>query len=289
MPADDKKTTQVNATRVNQQPSPSTALAPAEANVLYEGYATLDPTWQQPKAVSDDNVRLMVAYAASVGATPAVLFNWTVQGGYFNRGYRVDFFLSTEGFARLTDNTPLDQLQHGKCIHSATGDGDFTATVGEGQSFFTALLVSKKPTGLIGRYIGEKRKQWLGSYVHTAAMVQFTVNVPSLKTGLSRIIDQNRLTAEVRQNVTARVELAALAGELDLNWHSNRYANDVSRQVTERLVAWTAIERVFRERRAQIENDSTLSATERLRCLRELEDIRQSELRLRQFAVRDPK
>jgi hypothetical protein len=282
------KTTQVTAKRAGPS-SQELALAPAEANLLYEGYATLDPTWQQTQAAVDAKNRLSVGYSVSSGATPALCINWIVEDGWYRKGYRVDFFLSVEGFPALTNNTPLDQLNYGRCIYSANSDDMFTTPLGEGSSYLTALLVSKKPTGIVGRYIGEKRKQWLGSYVSVPAMVQFTVNVPSLKVGLSRIIDQNRLTKEVRDNVTARVELAAIAGELDLDWHSTRYGNDVSRQIKERLIAWEKIDSIYREQRKRVEENEQLSASDKHRLLNELELLRKSDLGLRQYPVRDAK
>jgi hypothetical protein len=194
-------------------------------------------------------------------------------------------FISQSGFASMSTLTPVEQLDHGRCIHESHRSDHTHVPLGEGQSFFTVLLIGKKPVGVLDRYVAKKRQQWTGSPIHVAAVIRFSVAVPSLRLANDRIAQQTKYNKSVVENIAARVEVASASGELDTDWYAARHEADVRRETAEHLATWRGIEAAFAEERMRIEQDASMTPGHKQQMLATLHALRLSRLRMRQLPV----
>lgn len=280
---------QVRAIRTARRPEIQAESMPVPASIsqLYQRQASLDPHWCDPKVERDLKGRLLVSHAVSLGAAPMLEVTWKANPSWYERGYRVELFISMTGFAAMSNLTPLEQLDHGRCIGEAHGNDRMTVALNEGTSFLTVLLVSKRPTGMVGRWIASKRQQLTGSPVTVAAIVRFVIDVPSLKLANERIMQQTMLNENVVKNIAARVQLTSASGELDTDWYAARHENDVRRQTMELLATWRGIESAIAAERERIASDASLSGGKRAQMLAILDNLRLSKLRMHQVPVPD--
>jgi hypothetical protein len=277
----------VQAVRIDLRNAVRSESIPTPASIakLYQQQASLDPGWQEEGLEYDTRNRLAVTHSISMGPSPMLNIAWQANTHWFARGYRIEMFLSTQGFAGMSNLTPVEQLDHGRCVGEAHENGNKHLSLGEGQSFITVILISKKPEGIIGRYVASTRQKWTGSPVHVAAIVRFEVDVPSLRLANDRIAQQTQFNENVVKNISTRVQVASASGELDNDWYTDRHEADVRRQTKELLATWRGVESACAEERARIESDPTMSNAQRLQALVILDRLRQSILNLRQVPV----
>lgn len=262
---------------------------PSSISHLYQKQTSLDPAWQDQHTRRDTNNILTVTHSLSLGASPMLHLAWQADDAWYRKGYRVEMFHGTTGFANLSTLTPLEQLNHGSCVGESHENGHTVLPLNEGQSFMTLLLISQKPEGVIGRMVAVRRQRWTGSPVKVAALVRFSIVVPSLRLANDRITQQSDYNDNVVKNITARVKLTSASGELDLNWYVARHEADVRRQTEELLATWRGIETAFARDADRIKADETLTPSRRAQMLLILQNIRLSKLRSHQIPVVDGK